>query len=266
VGSEVTLDIIVDEIPADRPMIGYQMIVRYDGALLEAVSANNDLLLGAVGQYQPFPGLSDPLPDSDGDYNITIADLASQVPTEEDPDGANMETGKGVLSRVTFRAIAPGRATVGPAFEGQDIYPSIIDPANTTIGVDSIASVVIAVGEDCGSVPPEEQVTQLPAIEEVMGGTPPPAQGGDGSPTPTAGPSEGSPAATGDAGEDTPTPGAESSPTTTPTVLPEAGDDGTDTGMVALAIVLALVGVAMAGAGGFILYKRAQATGGPASA
>jgi hypothetical protein len=268
VGQDVTVDIIVDEIPADRPMIGFQMWVRYDPALLQVVGANSDLMLGAVGQYQPFPGLSDPLPDTDGQYQIVIADLASRVADEEaGTPAANMESGKGTLSRLTFRAIAPGRSDVGPAFEGADIYPSIIDPQNTTIGVDSIAVAVVAIGQDCGSVPPAEQVTSLPPIEVVQGGTPPASGSGEEpSPTRTLAPGE-TPAPTDDSdvtdGSPTPTPDTASSPTTTATVLPGAGDDGTDTGMVAFAAVLALIGAAMAGAGGFVLYRRSQTAQGP---
>jgi hypothetical protein len=190
------------------------------------------------------------------------------TPTEADPDGANMESGPGVLIRVTFRAKTPGRSSVGPAFEGADVYPSIIDAQNTSIGVDSIASTVVAIGEDCGVVPPEGQVTVLPPITSFFTPTPV-GQGGDATPTPTRvlGPGE-TPDPTEtrdpDAATDTPTPDPERSPTPTAAVLPPAGD-GTDTGAVALATVLALLGAAMAGAGGFILYRRAQAAQGPAA-
>lgn len=260
VGSEVVVDIIVDEIPVDRPLIGFQMNVLYDPNLLEVVQANSDMILGAKGQYQPFPGLSDPLPDTDGDYQIINADLASN-----NPPGANEETGKGVLSRITFRAKAPGRSNVAIGYQGQEVYPGLQDLQNTTIGVDSIASTVVAIGEECGVVPPEAQVQTLPPITEALGT--PTAQGGDPSETPTRtlapnetpGPTD-TPAPSGDGS--TPEPSDPSTPTQTPVKLPDAGD-GTDAGMVAAAIVLALIGAAMAGGGGFILYRRGQSSGTP---
>jgi hypothetical protein len=270
VGSEVVVDFIVDAVPADRPMIGYQINVRYDANLLEVVAANNDLMLGATGQYQPFPGLSDVIPDTDGDYLIIIADLASMAPTAEDPDGANMESGQGVLSRVTFRAKAPGRSDVAPGYDGVDVYPAIIDPQNTTVGVDTIAKTVVAIGEDCGQVPPESQVEELPPIEEILGSATPASTGGGspGSPTPegqtpipSADGSSESPTATPDStGED-----EDGSPTPTPAVLPAAGDDDDETGMMALAAVLALLGAALIGGGAFVLFKRAQASPPPAA-
>jgi len=258
VGSEVVVDIIVDEIPADRPLIGFQFNVLYDANLLDVVKANSDMILGAKGQYQPFPGLSDPLPDSDGDYQVINADLASN-----NPPGANEETGKGVLSRVTFRAKAPGRSDVGIGFDATNVYPTFQDLDGTTIGVDSIASTVVAIGQDCGVVPPEVQVEELPTIEEIFGTPAPttPGVGGDApTPTPTLGPDD-TPRPTDTptpAGDDDPPPSSVSgTPRPTPAALPDAGN-GTDAGMVAAAIALALIGAAMAGGGSVILYRRAQ--------
>src|SRR3990172_935328 len=69
-----------------------------DASLLTLTTVDSEFLLAAKGTYEPFEGLSDPLPDTDGDgrYTILIADLASSPPIE------NIESGKGVLSRLTF--------------------------------------------------------------------------------------------------------------------------------------------------------------------
>ena len=127
-GSDVTVDLVVDAVPDDRPFIGYQIDIDYDPSLLEVIAVDNGFLLGASGDFEPFEGLSEPLPDSDGSFTIIIADLASGA-----TPGANMETGPGVLSRVTLRAKAAGVSALAPGFEPPDVYPALIDGNNTTI-------------------------------------------------------------------------------------------------------------------------------------
>ena len=68
-GAQTEVDFVVDSIPQDRPMIGFDAEIRYDPQLLEVVHVDYDLLQAAVGAYQPFAGLSDRLPDSDGAFS-----------------------------------------------------------------------------------------------------------------------------------------------------------------------------------------------------
>jgi hypothetical protein len=263
-GAEVTVDFTVDAIPADRPFLGFSLTAVYDPNLLEVTAANSDLLLGAVGQYQPFPGLSDPLPDTDGQYLVSIADLASN-----NPDGQNMESGPGVLSRVTFRAKAAGRSDVGPGFStdpANEMYPQLIDVQNNMIQVDAVANTVVAIGQECGSVPPESQVQPLPPLVEILGtGTPlptaPPADGATAAPTPegqTPAAESATPGASADAT-------SEAEPTASAEAVPSTGDSGdggdSDTAALIGALVLGGAGVAMAAAGGTILYRRRTAAG-----
>jgi hypothetical protein len=293
------IDIFVDQVPTDRPLIGFQINVQYDASILTVVEANHDFLLGAVGQYQPFPGLSDPLPDTDGVYNIVIADLASN----SGGSGANSETGPGVLSRLTFEAKAAGTSDVGPLFTGTDQYPALQDSQNQTMDVVGIAETLVAVGQPCpADVTPEEQTTVLPPlveIEEAPPGTvfpPPPTlapnqsldsirnvPAGD-TPTPTPVCATPSPTqdpdstatttpATTDAAalptcEPTPSPSpspspsptsASASPTITPKVLPAAGDES-DTGAIIIAIALGAVGLAAISSGGWLLRRRGTGT------
>ncbi len=154
-----TVDLVVDAVPEDRAMIGFQIEVTYDPTILEAIDAENAFLLAAEGAYQPIEGLSDPLPDSDGHLLIVVADAASDVEA-----GTSIETGEGVISRVTFRPISSGISTVGIGFDPPDTYPAIIDPLNTTVQVDNIGSARIAVGEDCPA-DSDPEITPLPSLD-----------------------------------------------------------------------------------------------------
>lgn len=168
-GSEVTVDLVVDSVPEDRPFLGFQIEVVYEPAVLEVTGVGYDYLLAANGSFQPFDGLSDPLPDTDGSFKMIIADLASVPPAD------NMETGKGVLSRLTFSAKATGTSTVAPGYDPPDVYPALIDGTNSTIEVRTIAGIEVAVGEDCPPGQTEIEPTELPPLSS-------------GSPTPVLNP------------------------------------------------------------------------------
>ena len=257
-GSSVTVDLVVDSVPADRGIIGFQIVIRYDPAILTLTAVNNEFLLAAKGTYEPFEGLSDPLPDSTGAYKILVADLASNPPTD------NIESGPGVLSRLTFTAKAAGVSTVAPSFnpnDPADDYPAIIDNQNTTIGIDTIGTASIAVGRDCQAPPEATPVTtQLPPIETIEFSTTPTP----GSASVTPGPS-GSPGASVTPGPSgSRTPAAASSTPDTGGSSGESSDGGTSTGTVIAVIALVALGVVLAGGGGWMLLRRRAAGRGPA--
>ena len=249
-GGTVKLDLVVDAVPASRPLIAYQINVEYDPNLLEVTAADNEFLLGAKGAYEPFEGLSDPLPDRDGNYLIIIADIGSQ------PDLNNIESGPGVLTRLTFKGKGQGLSTVAPVFNPPDEYPALIDMQNTTIGVDSIGAASVAVGQVCpGPIEATPVITELPPIDQIPGLQTPVL-----TPTPAA--------ATEPAGQ-SPTPTA-SSETRTPRVSPtgtggedgknitglDESDGGTGTGTVVAVAALALAGAGLAGGGALMLLRR----------
>ena len=253
-GKSVTLDLVVDAVPASRGVIAYQINIEYDPAVLQVTQANNEMLLAATGSYEPFEGLSEPLPDTDGNYLIIIADLASGVV------GDNTESGPGVITRLTFKAKASGLSTVAPVFNPPNEYPALIDTQNTTIGVDTIGAASVAVGQDC-PVPIEATpvVTALPPIEEIRdlstpvptpvattpaGQTPSPASGGTA--TATAGGSG----------------SLEPTSTTAANNITDEGDGGASTGAVVAVAALALAGVTMAGGGAWLLLRRRAGEGG----
>ncbi len=247
-GAPVSVDLVVDAVPADRGVIGFQVAIEYDPSLLTLTAVDNEFLLAAKGTFEPFEGLSDPLPDTDGDgrYTILVADLASRPPIE------NIESGKGVLSRLTFTAKGAGISPVAPSFDPPEVYPSIIDIQNTTIGVDSTGTASIAVGQDCDAAPEATPVIEdLPPIDQIPG-FPTPV------PTPTPVGQTPGPSGSGNAG--TPTrPGSPgtANPGDGPDIAtPEEGDGGTSAGAVAAVAALAAAGVALAGGGAWMLLRR----------
>ena len=162
IGDTATVDVVVDAIPEDRPMVGFQVDVTYDPTILEAIDFDNAFLIASEDAYQPIEGLSDTLPDNDGRLLIVVADVASNV-----AEGQSIETGEGVVSRVTFRAIGSGTSSVSVGFDLPNFYPSIIDSQNEVIQVDNIGSVKIAAGEECDP-DAEPELTALPPLSDLQ--------------------------------------------------------------------------------------------------
>lgn len=249
VGAEVTVDVTVDAIPVERQLIGFQMALHYDADLLQATAVDKGLLLGAVGEYQPFEAFSDELPDSDGTLTMAMVDVASNS-----SPGANMESGPGVLARVTFVAQARGAGpiTIDP---GPNPALSIMDNSNRTIGIERLGAATVSVGEDCPALGPEAQITVLPSTttpSPIPGMTATPAEQSPGAASPTGAVSSPTPA-----GSPAPGTGETGKPTTTNATGGAGDDDGdSDTGMIILAALLAGGGLAAAGGGGWLLYRR----------
>jgi hypothetical protein len=253
------VDLVVDEIPADRPIIAFEMHITYDPAVVEVTAIDEHFLLGAVGSFQPTSPLTDILPDRDGDFRLSVLDLASNG-----PPGANMESGPGVLTRITFRGLAAGVTTLGIVADPPNAYPAMFDDQNTVITVDDVGSAALAIGQPCPAQPAGGSITPVPI----------PADSETPGPDATADGSTGTPSTDGDAdngdgsGEDSsPTPGpgtpdlsSPSGQATATAVAAQAGgpDDDGDSGGTStlLIVVLVVAGVALAGGGGWALYRR----------
>ena len=243
VGKEVDVDVVVDAIPPEREIIGWQMTIRYDPAILQVVAVDKSLLLAAEGRYQGLDVFSDPLPDNDGSIMEAMADLASNS-----PPGANMESGPGVLMRMTVRAKAPGLASI---YVDQNADILINDNVNVPIGIDQIAAATIAVGEDCPTLAPEAQITVVPASPTMAPQVNPPGA--------TAGLGD----AAGTSPAQTQGPGAAVSaiappPTAVPAApgLGEGLEGGSSDALPIIGSVLGALAVAALMAGGWLLYWR----------
>ncbi len=228
-GDEIVVDLVVDEIPTDRHFASFEIHVGYDPKVLEAVKVDNRQLLAAVGAHTAFEGLTDKLPDSDGDFTVSNLDTASDPVTF-----ANMESGPGVISRITFRAKAAGSTVVIPRFDLGLVYPAVLDERyDEFIPVDAIQGATIVVDGECAADPPLI-LTPLP-IECVITGVAP-------SRTPIPDECKNLPTA--------------ATPTPTPGIEPDTG--GGSVPAAAVGGLLAL-GVIAAGAGGWMLYGRTKA-------
>jgi len=188
--AQITVDYIVDSIPQDRPMIAFEVEVRYDPQLLEVVDADYRLLLAASGAHAPFAGRSDDLPDTDGNLLISILDTASSA----DPE-ANVERGAGVLARLTFRAKAPGASSIAITVS-QDpfVYPVVLDTQNELVFVDRLGAASLAIGQDCPVEAQQPTITDMaPVNEQILADNPDllGATTAPGGATPTGGASPG---------------------------------------------------------------------------
>ena len=273
-GAQLDVDYVVDSIPQDRPMIAFEAEIRYDPQLLEVVAGDYDFLLAAVGAYRPVTGLTDELPDSDGNFRLSVLDAASTT----DPE-ANVETGAGVLARITFRAKAAGVSEVAIGVQQEPgLYPLVQDTKNESVLADRAGSISLAVGEDCSPQAAEPKVTDLADVNErILGATPDP----QATPTPigsAASPPDGS-TSEGETPTRLPTqtpcvvtpertisPGTASPDTSpapcTPTPPPLLDDivdveEDSDTLLIAGAAALLALGAA-AGGGGWYLYRRSR--------
>lgn len=244
------VDLVVDEIPEDRPAISFEMHVTYDPKIVEVTAIETEgSVLGSEGQYQPTTPFTDPLPDSDGDFRVSIIDVASNA-----TPGANMETGPGVLTRITFRGKAAGVTVLGIDADLPNTYPAIFDDQNTIIPVVNIGAAALAVGQDCAAPPAGGTLTPVPTPGPIETPTPG-ATDGSGTP-PAGGDGDGSPAP----GPGTPDLSSPSGQATATAVAAESGgntddDNGSDGGSTALIIILVAAGLAAAGGGGWALYR-----------
>jgi len=249
-GSTADVDYIVDAVPQDRPMIGFEAEIRYDPALVEVVNIDHRFLLAAVGTYSPLDGLSDPLPDSDGKLRISVIDTASSTEPE-----ANVETGPGVLARITFRAKSPGVSKIAIGLQQEPLlYPLVLDTQDEMILADRLGAASLAIGQDCPPETAEPEITDLgPTNQEIIAGNLTPGSASTNTSVATAG---ASPQASGGASAGQ-TPGHSPSPS-----APRSGSGSSDAdnrSSTRPIVVAALITLAIAGAGaGWYFYRRSR--------
>jgi hypothetical protein len=210
-GAEAKVDYVVDAIPQDRPMIGFEAEIRYDAQILGVADADYRLLLAAAGNHQPFTGQSDQIPDSDGSFRIQVLDTASVT---EPP--TNVEIGPGVLARLTFRAKAAGLAAVSIAVTRDPlVYPIVLDTQNELIFADRVGGASLAIGQDCPVEAQQPVITEMAEINEQILAEDPELAGA----TPPGGTAAASPVTSITPEGQTPPP-EESTPAPSPTTIP----------------------------------------------
>ena len=146
---------------------GWQSHFQYDGSLLSVVGIEAEMFQAANPGSQVLD-LSDPVPDSDGDYFAAAADLVIEA----------SDSGSGVLARVTLQAKGSGRAMAGlasPLLVNKDAMP-IGDTDGDTYFDGPTYDAEIAIGLPCSGATASPTAT--------------PTATGSHSPTPTPTPTD----------------------------------------------------------------------------
>lgn len=117
-GATFTVDVLIEDVSQLRT---WELTVQYDRALIQVVAAEEMFLSANAGSNVLFPPL-EPLPDTDGRYQVGASDISSAT-----------DSGSGVLVRLTLKAqgsgVSPlalpqidingdGRADLGPRLDG----------------------------------------------------------------------------------------------------------------------------------------------------
>jgi hypothetical protein len=136
VGGTATVDVVVDQVPATG-MAGVEMDVLYNPAIVRVTAMQIDLMLAAAGPMNTA-NFSNPLPDSDGDYRLGVFDV-----------GGPLESGEGVVVRLTFQAMANGVTALTPDELSTDNIPDILDADGATYEITNVIGATIAVGQSC---------------------------------------------------------------------------------------------------------------------
>ena len=98
-GQTFDVDIFVTDVPN---LAGWNAWFRYDGSVLNVVGADGKLFLAANPGSNVVEISPDNLPDSDGSYGIVTADMGETTG----------ETGSGVLTRLTLKAVGEGASAL----------------------------------------------------------------------------------------------------------------------------------------------------------
>jgi len=135
-GSTVSVDIAVDQIPAEA-ISGFATNLTYDPAIVSVTGLQYNLLMAAGGPMQATDS-SDNVPDTDGDFRIDVLDFSG-----------SQESGEGVIARVTFQAVANGVTTLDLDDLIADGIPDVLDGSGTSYIIHNIDAASLSVGQAC---------------------------------------------------------------------------------------------------------------------
>ncbi|TMB99469.1 MAG: hypothetical protein E6J42_03080, partial [Chloroflexi bacterium] len=161
-GQTLDIDVTIANIPASNPMIAFQFTLEYASSAVSIQAAQAAFLLTANPGSQLFDA-SDSLPDTDGTWTASVADLDSATP----------EVGFGVLDRI--------RILVSPS-AGPGVYPlylsdaAYVDGMNNAIPPGTLNSAFVAVNASCDTLPTPTATpmsTPTPVISPPVLPTPP---------------------------------------------------------------------------------------------
>ncbi|MCH8345552.1 MAG: hypothetical protein IIC87_01330 [Chloroflexi bacterium] len=151
VGDTLEIDVVVTGIPPYDPITnsggvaGFQFDVLYDPAVVNVIGWDADMMLAANGDPIWF-SVTDPAsasePDADGDFFVAQADLS-----------VNLESGDGVLIRITLQAVGVGTSILDltEILAPGDGVPLIGGAGGSTYTPIAVHDAEITVGGSCTS-------------------------------------------------------------------------------------------------------------------
>lgn len=240
VGGTATVDVVVDSIPtfdgATGGIAGYGFNILYDATKLQ-VSAKQPVASTSLIGVFPTSSITDnsvAVPNTSGNFKVIVTD-----------SDFNYESGKGVLFRLTFTAIAIGTSTLdlndfaGDPGDDGDGVPGLYNSDTSSYPIGNVGDARIVVGGTCGgpsitpSPTPTQVVTGTPTVTPTGGvitGTPTASPTPSPTPSPSPTPCEGAgcPSITASP-TPSPTPSPSPTPTVTPTPTPTASPTKTPT-------------------------------------
>lgn len=154
VGDTFPVDVFVTSV---ENLLGWEVYIQYDRLRLQVVERDVALFLSNEPASNVID-VSDPLPNRNGLYRVAAADIANPVA---------LESGSGVLARLTFQAKTNGATPVSLAFldyNNDDVYdlgPRLIGPKGSELGDTDgdgffdgpVGSGRVVVGSSCATAP-----------------------------------------------------------------------------------------------------------------
>ena len=150
----ITLDVTATNIPVATAMNAFQFDLAYSAANLKVTAKDVTLMLAATVGSVPFDA-SDSVPDTDGSFTGSAADIA----------GEKTESGSGVLARL---GIASTDTAVASQYDLTLSFAGHVDAGSTGYPPDALESGAISINQACSG-----------------DGTPTPTATGGPTPTPT---------------------------------------------------------------------------------
>ncbi|MGQ9674580.1 MAG: hypothetical protein ACUVX1_02820 [Chloroflexota bacterium] len=245
-GDTFEVDIFVRDV---RNLLAWEVYFFYDISVVN-VDSTDVMMFQAANAGSNVWDASEALPDIDGQYGIGAVDLA---------DPPALDSGSGVLARLTLKAVGPGVSTLSlSAIDingdgSMDLGPWLKDGSAEPIGDSDgdgffdgpIANAQVAVDTDCPGGPPPASPTSPAASPTPTAAVSPSPEQTPGSPTPGTTPT---PTMTATASV-SPTPGGPSS-------TEDKGSAWTGTPAIIGYVLGGLAAVLLGGAATFAVVRR----------
>lgn len=183
-GDSFTVDVVIEDVPS---LLTWEATVAHDRQLLEITDQDPLLMIAAAAGSSPFNG-SESLPDINGTHFVGATDTRA------------LESGSGVLARVTFRALAAGTSDISiPQLDfngdGTTDFGVIVQAAGGVHLGDTngdgffdgdVSGAVVRIGSSCDNVTPRP-IAQPTPDPDFTPATLAPAPDDDGAPGPDGG-------------------------------------------------------------------------------